>query len=1291
MKATLDSLCYEMEKYPNKVDVQIKCIHGLGPVLKSEKDEEIFQRALDCVAAAISNNNGEPNIIVTAIQMFMTLIQYPKIWPMLLNSDIVNQLITITSIVKDDEQISDLSLTAIEKLIQIPTMRNQFNDNLFVKVLIAVSRLNTKSEAHANHTINISMLLDPSLGIVLKKLCSILIIYSQNFLNEEELQARLLHSFLNIATSEILHEIASVALPHFVQISDYYPNDFVIFKNVLILATRSPSEYCPKSLVDSILLHSERLIKNGDVLATAISILASKMKPDDIPPSVIPLSYYAMMSLISDQKYVKQALTVCFHGLSKVHGECPPNINLLSAMSSILMIHSDNASIIRRTSVVIHLLVHYLDQLAENVIAQSLLKVANAMIDDPKTVSIAVLSLASFINESKIFGSQLDKAKNISMINSIIEKNKDDVVITTNCLIILRAIVLSKYEFDRFIELSADKKSIYQIDSSICAHAIKESLDDLLIVKAALLLMSPTVEESDIISKAMNKYSSDPEVMISGLSQNCFDIDAITAAVLLCKEDALRYALPILDKTKEKLPTQLIEYLLSLDRQDVIETLLLHANRASSEFIGNQFQLTYVSQIPLAHELYRNNLFEPKETDYNLILQAMYESMFNPKQLIASLFFVKQFGIDDEAFPFLINSIKQNPGKSEIVSNCAEFITSFRPSEKIQETAFEVNAISIVANAMQLNQNNSDTITKCMNLLHFFSYFQNLDSLFVQTLSIPLIIDMAKKYPKCIQTMCSIFANIIRDSNIANYLTNMNISKLIFKNFGRHCYQLVIELLEQCNMPITKEQFDIVIADLSAKGQPTAMEAYNLLRIIQMCFQMNLRPKKSMKYQLLIPFLNVFPSETLIVQIVAELLPETKGYEDDNELLFALLEALRSNQQNKDVVTSIIVLLPKFEKHKNTLNANSTIELMLNLVDRYKRDVLISSCAFEILKGHPESFHAAVTSLSCFKDKQAILVVAQCIISYITEIDPSESLGQILKAIKVNNDNCDICSYLTPAAFFCSTNEQTYDALIKYINILANTCVKFVNNVNICRAVVGIICNLSEASHFILQLLQTPTCVIMSMKSHPKDEQLITAACNVISNFALNGKGKLYIDAIPVLILALKNRVNLQLVCQTIIDLGELVDDFSGAVAEELMLIIKKEQNKIIPSKCLLVISACEGSQEAIFSKLPVIFETITTSTDDELTAVMLGISSNLSDHQKLRMFEPFIPQLITMMRDQRGRNAIPAAGCCLNLARNRPESLIQFIDTFALISESSKGDLGKICGSVRDELLLSK
>lgn len=1292
MRATLDSLCYEMEKSTTTVSGQIKCIDQLGNILKSEKDPQIFQRALDCVANAISNNDADMNVIVHSIQMYDILIDSQKVWPILENSDIVKQFITIASYSKDDAQVSEMALNSMEKLIRIPTIRDQFNDILLVKTLVAVSRLNTKSESHANHVITITMFLDPELGPSLKKLCNVLIIYSQNFQDIEDLQARLLLSFLNIATTQILEQISSTALPHFVQISDLYPNDFPIFRSVVILAGRCPAEYCPKSLIDSILFHKDNLVRNRDVLSGAISILATKFKSEDIPIDAITISYFAMMNLITNQKAVKQALTVCYHSLTKSKGQFPPDIDLLSAISSIIMLHSDNPSIIRRSSVVIHSLISHLDELALNSIPLSLLASAENLKDDSETVSIVMMSLSSFVGERPIFGLQLHSNDNIETIHSIISKNEDEMVIISHCLTVLRSIVLSKYEYEIFLGLPIEKKSLYLVDSSICGKVLKENIDDIIAVKSALLLMEPdTDSNSKIIAKVMNKYSSDPEVMISGISQNVEDLDAITATVLLCKEDSLRYALPFLEKTKEKLPTQLIEYLLSLDREDVVEVLLLHLERKSCDLIGNQFQLSYSSQISLAFDLYQKNLYEPQESDYPLFIQTMYDSMFNPKQLSSSLFFIKLFGIDDKSFPFLIKAIKQNPTKSDIVEICAQFICAFQPSDEICQVASEVNAVSIVANAMLMNKKNQETIESCMTLMHFFSYYEQLDDSFVQTLALTTIAEMASIYSSCIQTMCSIFCNLIKNVNIAENLMNLKISKIVFKKFGKHAYQLIYELLEQCDLEITSEQFDIIIKELDSKEEPTANESFNLLRIIQICFQKNIKPKRQMKYTSLISFLHSYPNESLIVQCAAELLLETKKYEDDNDLLFALLEALRANQDNKDVVSSIIILLPKFASQKNTLNSSGTVELMLNLINIYKTDVLISSYAFEILKGHPESYSQAVSSLATLKDKKAILVISQNIVSYINEIDPSDCLGKVLRTIKLYNDDCDICSYLTQVVFFCSTSDNNYETLVKFINRLSTTCVKHIRNVNVCRATVGVICNVSMTSHYIPQLIQTPQCVIMALKSHPSDVQIITASFRIISNFALADKGQFFIDAIPILILALKNRLTVETTCQAIIDMDNLVYDYSSAISEELINLIKKEKDKSVPTRCLLVISTNEGTQDAVFGKLSVFFEMISNNVDEDLSVMMLGILSNLKDSQRLKSFEQFLPKLITMVKETKGKLALPAANCCLNLARNKPEMILQFVDTFALISETSKGEVGRTCALIKDELYNSK
>lgn len=1284
MKATLDSLCYEMEKSTTKVEVQIKCIDALATVLKSERDLESFQHALNCVSTAIRNNDADVNVIIHALNLFTFLIQIQRLSPLLEQSDIVRQHITIIDMIKDDPQISITALNNIEFLIKNPQMQEQFQDELFVKTLISLLRLHTKSEEHAKSAVAISQYLNPELGKSLKKLCSLLVIFSQNFADNENLQTKLLISFLNIANDDILSEKASIALPHFVRISQTFTNNFSIFQSVLTLANRCPSEYCPKVLINLILANHEKLLSNRDSFQEAISVLYHKFKGTDLPPEIAILTYNSLIILSSDAKSVKQSLAVCYYVLSKNPGYLPPDTDLLSAISSVLLIHLSDSSVVRRSSVLIHSLIDDKNGLINNSITQLLLKSAYGFISDSQTLSIALMSLSSFINSSKLFGSQLSSTENVQILHKIINDNKDEARIVSQSLVILRAIVLSKYEFEAFCDLPSEKKEMYQVKSSICEKAIKASIDDLIVVKSAILLMSPDGDDLHYLQKAMKKYSSDREIVISGLVHKTLDLNALTAAVLLCKEDSLRYALPIIEKTKELLPTQLIEFLLSLDRADVVDALLVHVDRKSCDYIGNQFQLSYVSQIQLAFELYQKNLFEPQESDYEVLLQGLYESMFKQKQLSASLFFLKQFGVDDSTYSFLINAIKQHSREKDIVEQSAEFIIGFEPTGKIMEISLELNAVSIVTNTMELHRNDKSTIEVLMKLMHFLSYYQPLDIYFVKTLSIPIIIGMAKNYSNCIEIMCSIFSNMVRDVNIANYLVNLNISSVIFKKFGRYAYTLLVELLEQYEMKITNDQFEIILKQLTSKGQPTACESLNLLKIIQICYQMNLHPKKHLSSSSLLPFLNVYPNEPLIIQIVCQLLPETRDYQDNDDLLFALLEALRSNRNDQDVVFTIIPLIPKFTKQKNTLNAPATVDLMLKLVELYKSNGLVAQCAFELLKDHPESFPAAISSLNLIKDKEAVLVIAQCIVSYCNAIDPSESLGQVLRSLKNHSDHREICSYLTQVVFFCSTNEQTDEALIKYINVLISICMKFVDNINICRAVIGVVCNLANTPHYFSQLYLAPACIIMALKSHPKDEQLITASCSVISSFALSDKGRLFVDVIPVLILSLKNRIKLELICQTLADMGELASDYASSIAEELMKLIGKEQNKFVPANSLFTLSLNEKSHDAIFAKLSIILDLISSKEDEDLGAILLGICANLKDRQKLKQFDPFVPQLITIIRGSKGKLQIPAANCCFNLARYRPELLLQYIDTFR---DSSKNELGRICGLINEEL----
>ena len=1291
MKASLENLCFEMERNVENVETQVRCIGSMFSALKIEKNVEMFNRAFHCINTALIANEYNEKIMIHVLQMFFHLVQVQKIHPLLDTTDITEIVATILGEVIESSEITEMALDVISKMMPTEMFRARFSSAEFVKLLVTVARVNAKSEKVAEHIIDIARYIDPKLGLVLKKLCSSIIVLSRNFIKNETLQQNCVRAFLNIGTNEVLEAVASIALPHFVDVCEKYPNNMNIFKCLLTLTTRSPGKSCPPSMVSLILKHESVMKEDTEMLIDTLSILATKLEPKTTPHEIVPIAVAALMLLITDEKVVRMALTACFYGIANGKNKTRINLEMFQTLTSILILHAHNPSIVRRAAVVLHEVSKQTEFMAKSGAPYALLQAAAENNNDEQTVTVVISALGSFIENSQVLAGQLNRSEHVSSLNAIAEKHKSVMTIVRPVVITIRSIVLSAYNFEAFLALNPEKKVSYQITKEIGNTVLNQMPEDVAVVKSALLLMAPGDAKASTVAEAMKRFTSDKEIQICGLYHNVLDVEAINCALSLCGASCLRYVLPLIEKVQDKLPTQIIEYLLGCERSDAVDVLRAHLKRKSASLIANQFQLNFVSQIPLAMELSSMDLWQPNKTDYPVLEAAMKQSLLDPEILKGSLFFLRSFGLAPGSFSFLINTMKRYPNKSDIVSLAASFLCQFEPSDEIESIALEQNAVAIATLALKLNKKDEKTVYELLKLLHFLSFYESMDLLFSTSLTIPMLVKIETKSKECVTEICAILSNLIRADSIANCLSTSDTLSIIFKDFNRKCYQLLSDFMDQTNAKLDPEQFRTVLKQLEIKQQLDNKETFSLLNIILKCYRMDINPKKRLDFSLFTPFLTVYSTEPGIVKCVAEILPFTKDFENDSNLLFGLLEALRVNYTDIEIVLLIVILLPKFEKQKHSLSSEGSIELLTQVVHEHPRDPIVATCIFDILKGYPAAFPTAANSLPLHKDKKAVESIAGYIFSVSQSVDAIDYLPRILSAMKTHRDSAIICSYLLSSVFFTSGHDQAHVALLKNLQGIITVAVMHINNISVCRAAMGIICNLSEIAHNVAQMYICPPVVLMMMKVYPKDDQLISAACMTISNFVRCDRGGDFAQAFPSLIMALKGKGKTEVVYHAIIDLSPYVGDYCSAVADELLAHMKKENDKILPTNCLLSIAHRPGSQDAIFSKINVLFDLSQDPLNDALATTALGICAQLSDATRMKAFEPFLPNLITMVRGNRIPHALASANVCLTLARHRPDLLDKFSDTFTLIGQSKKGELSRLCYAVRNTLIGDK
>jgi hypothetical protein len=672
----------------------------------------------------------------------------------------------------------------------------------------------------------------------------------------------------------------------------------------------------------------------------------------------------------------------------------------------------------------------------------------------------------------------------------------------------------------------------------------------------------------------------------------------------------------------------------------------------------------------------------------------MKESVNNEKQMRACLFFCEMFGLSEDFFTFLLSVVRRYPANRKIVVAACKFITGFVSGEQVEKEALEEGALGTIALTLQLNRDVEEVALQLLKVLHFLSFFASLDSSFVSSSSLQIIIEVGSIWrdsPLFVQEVSSILANLIGVEDVLNFLKLTDILEIIFGHFAPRSYQVVSELVTHRNMTLNKSQFSIVVRELDSKQQISAAETFHLLQIIANGCHVVV-PDKKLTYKPFISLLSVHIHVSSIIRLISEILPFCKNFNTNGDLLFALLEALRIHLSDASVVAPLVSVLTHFEKAKNAILASrTTVDILVGVMQKHMKDASIAANVFTLLKGEPAAYPCALTALSVQKDKAALGAAAHCLFTISEMIDVTNALNVALTCLKANPDDPYICSHLLCVVFFVSRNEATHQAIIKHFQTVAMIAHLHMSNLNLARSFVGLVCNVGYIPRNVLDLVVAPAMVVMALSIWCGDAQVVECACIAITHFAQNGRGREFVPAVPYLAIALKNRLSVQRVCKAMTFLVDFIEELSGVVCEELMNLIKREQDKKSIAGCLASIAHFPGSQNAILGKVKILLEILHGSgdDDDELKCVILALCGKLSDKTRMRQFESVVPNLVSWVRGEKKDVAISAANLCLNLASIVPECLMGSVDSFNVAAQQGRGELSRICGNIVD--LLSK
>ena len=1303
MPGNVDNICRQMDQDTKNIQLQLNCIVSLYGALKDERQNEEFQKAFKAVDKVQRDNISNDQITLQVLNLCELLSQVPTAALPLETTNIFSILKFILAKKKEDPHISEICLLTISQTISLPKMAGHFTSDDFINSLVFVARLNSRSQIHALYISNIALFLPSTLGIRLKDLCLAFVAFSRNFPKNKQLQKSIMVGLAHIVGEKVLKEIASVVIPHFSDISTKYIHNLTILKSMITILSYSPAPAIETSNLLLILKQTKKLKDDRQSIMNCISILHNKFNPKRIPLDVLSLISIGLSMFLSNAAVLKQALTVCYYALTSTNEMVPVFPSLIQKLTSVLLVHSKDPSIVRRSAAILHSFSFNQENdtnLSQSSAASALLQAAQFNIGDKHSIECIIAALSNFGSQNKQIAIQIATPDNLKLLTKICSMFKKEIKVVKSAILLIKSLALSIYSFREFIDMPESEKKDYLISKKIGVLILQKQLSNLNLIKATLLLMPSSPDQTDFIAPAMVKYSKDEEIQLAGLLHNITDLSAINRALLLCGEDGLRYAMKSLQKTEEILPPQTIEFLLSIDRCDAIDILLLHVKRASASAIAVQFRLLYVEQVVIAYELYEKDLWKPTDQDSSLIITALYHSTYDPRQLYAALSFSKEIGLTDSSFPFLIDAMAKFPSNREIVALSAEFIAALTPTKQIESIcAFsegDSNPISTAAFALEFNKDDEPVVYSLLKMFYFFSTFDILIPKFSQSLIIPIIVDAADQSDRCCIQCCYIMNNLVQNKDCAVIMENSNISDIAFDYFRYDFYGLIDTLMENADLNLSYKQFKVTIEHLekvSTKIPPNRI--VSLLRIVLKYFETDEDQIKDLDYKFLTPLLTVHSSNPLIVQLVASLITYSDGYKSSEELLFAILEALKYNIQEHDTVLAIMEVISDFSsmsKHASTFKAQPTVDILSTLIKLYSSDVMICTTCFNILQEIPIPFDICSKVMFEQTDAEALKSVAQYVMSVSDEYDISPMMDAIFVVMKRGINDTELYANLLPSVFFTSQNMSAHPLVLQNFELIIKLFVRYSSNFQVSLAFLGIMCNISSNQDNIPRIEQYVPLIGVAMKTYIDDDQIQHAGSQAIINFAAAGKEELFFTIFPILDLALKQAAALESVCEAISKLSDYLGEFAPIFALDIFkLMVKHAEDETVGEEdeeggkfstlasCLQPILQHRRAEDIIFDKISKIMKLIKRSNDESVVSSLIDICASLRNSEKIFLLQPLIPILIDLAKKPKYKVALSSANCLLNIASISPEMIDPYIDEIIQLTNKSTGELLRI------------
>ena len=1306
----MDEVIPLMEKDMRDVPTLQRCITDLLHAAETEKNVDNFQKALQTVGNALKTNQKNEPFVQTVINFYQRIIEMRQCRSLVESSSIHAHLINLLSTVKDKSPFSAPALSLILKTMEIPRICPYYSNSQLINILVYIARINSKSFKHTKRISKIAKHLDSRLGTEYKDLCAVLVLISRSTPVNDPKQQYFISAFSHICNEKILAEVGNLAVPLYTDVCMNQSNNFQMAKCLFNIASKCTSDQFDMQILQLIEYQMRRIKEDSEALKSVITILANKNDPKKTPASVVSIAYTAMQVFIADKKTVEDCLTVCFRGLAASSDPVKVSPSLATTVTSIISMYNRDKGIIRRCAAILHTLSADPDNdasLMYSSVPQTITQTISANTDDKHTIVICSSALSNVISDNSILAAQINTGENVNLFKSIARKYRTKSNIIKNIMMILHSIMLTEYQFREFIDLTDEPKQKYQIDNRYVLDSLKELSDDQAFVRACLAHMTYSSKNQELISNLMLKYTHDSDIVYAAFSHNIKDISAINRGLMSLHESGLRFVYKTLLHTEDPLPTQTIGFLLSLDRPDAIQILFAQLKKGSDSIIASQLQLSYISQIPLAKELYDKSLWQPTEENAQIILSAIAFSRFDQERLSCALFLAQHIGLSKASYPLLLDFINNFPQNEDIVSICASFLNVLPIDKEFINLSVQYNVVQRMACAMDQQFANEPTVYLILTFIAQISSIQQLYAQFYEPVILMKLANISVISDRCAIEVSRIFSNLSRSHVIIDILVKLNAMSIAFKHFGPDSYQLVHSILLSGSQTLTNNQIEIISKEFNSRIASVSMDdAISLIKLVLDLLETGIELQEMPSTRTLSQLYSMYSSEPEVLQILSRLTIYVDEFYEDDELIFAIMNALKINIKNFQTVFKLVTILshvPHGNDKPVVFESQSVIQALVDVLDEYYDDSSICTPILKLLLRHKEAFESAMKALVPDKSDEDLTVIAQYLLS-IGANDYGKTVSRVFDVMRSHSNNFDIITCLSPVIYFAADSEQSHKIIINNMQLLLDSSIRFLNSNRLSRALPATICRLSENPDLIPRLDNTPPYITMIMKAWPLDSQIIQASTGLMINFANADRAELFSSALPLIASGLKQIELVSYMCEAVTALVYIVGNYGFAIADTLFdLLINKivldgnnsEEDteeisnlRVLISDTLCALTQPEENEDIIYNKIDDALSLIEKSDEqDELRINLLKFLANVHDKNKVDKFQPYMENLMVLLEGKKIGVGTAAGQVILRLTSLKPSLGDPYLNRVMAVAKQSASEQYRVCIAIKDQI----